>query len=250
MMSNINGEFLSRHAFIRGGRASANPSAEDVKEGFAYIKEHCPLSNSDNQALQWVELERNDPSSKIFGWRESLVEKAIRNLRHGGSLAKIVENYPITIADFKNWVVEGIVIPVLRDCRTKAAMFIGVSELGKTPLALALSSAISAYWRTVRHEDDLPVGFRTASHLDFFREEPTNVAIPSVFDDGDMATVSIPALKAFLDVEGEDAKVYARWGAAQFVRHQWRVACSNGFEEDHEPDVVPTGRITEDDPLG
>ena len=217
MMSNITGEFLSTHSLVRSGRISGNPSADEVKDGFAYIKENCPMTNSDNQALQCVELERNDPNSKIFGWRETLIEKAIRNLRHGGSLAKVVENYPMTLFDFKNWVVEDVIVPILRNCRAKATMLIGVSELGKTPLALALSNAISGYWRNVRSESDLPIGCRTASHLDFFREEPTSIAIPSVFDDGDMTAVSIPALKAFLDVEGEDARVYARWGAAQSV---------------------------------
>ena len=32
----------------------------------------------------------------------------------------------------------------------------------------------------------------------------------------------------------------------RFERHQWRVAISNGFEEENEPDMVPTGYITED----
>ena len=157
-----------------------------------------------------------------------------------------MENYPITLVDFKNWVIEQVVIPVLRDCRTKAVMFIGMSELGKTPLVHALAGAISSYWRSIRAEDDQPVGFRTASHLDFFREEPTEVAIPSIFDDGDMTIVSIPGMKAFLDVAGEDTKVYARWGAAQFKKHQWRAACSNAFDDSHEPVQVPAGKISED----
>ena len=94
VLSNITGELLSAQSLTRNSRASGNPSADEVRDGFRYIKDNCPLSNSDNQALQWVELERNDPKSKIFGWRESLVEKAVRNLRHGGSLARI-EGYTI-----------------------------------------------------------------------------------------------------------------------------------------------------------
>ena len=58
MMSNINGEFLSRHALVRGGRASANPSADNVKEGFAYIRlSNGSSSNAMTQAPRYLDGE-------------------------------------------------------------------------------------------------------------------------------------------------------------------------------------------------
>ena len=55
-----------------------------------------------------------------------------------------------------------------------------------------------------------------------------------VLDDGNMANETMMAMKAFLDVSGEDSRVYARWGAASFAKNQFRIACGNSFDASAE----------------
>ena len=246
MFSNMAGNLIRNNRLCKSSRTGTNPDAAVIKAGFEHIRLHCPLTNTENQALMWIEIERNNPTSPIHGWREALVEKAMRNLKHAKGLAHTITSYPITLADFKTWVIQSVIIPILTDLRKTSVMLIGVSAIGKTPLLHALAMSISGYWRELFGEDEAKVGFKSASNLDFFREEVAEMAIPALFDDGEMSTVPVPALKAFLDVAGEDVKVYARWGAARFQRHQWRAACSNSFNEDKEPTTCATGTMTED----
>ena len=83
--------------------------------------------------------------------------------------------------------------------------------------------------------------FKVASHLDFFRAEPGRVHMSCILDDSDLRTESIASLKAYMDVSSEDARVYARWGASHFMKHQPRFICSNTFNNLEEPMVHTEG---------
>ena len=80
--------------------------------------------------------------------------------------------------------------------------------------------------------------FKVGSHLDFFRAEPGRVHIPSILDDSDLKAESMASLKAFMDVSAEDAKVFARWSASSFCKHQPRIICTNTFNNLEEPEFA------------
>ena len=67
---------------------------------------------------------------------------------------------------------------------------------------------------------------KSTNHLDFLRAEPGHVTTPIVYDDGELETERATSLKAYFDVGCPDPKIYARWGAACLVMHQFRVACA------------------------
>ena len=83
--------------------------------------------------------------------------------------------------------------------------------------------------------------FKVASHLDFFRAEPGRVHMSCILDDSDLRTESVASLKAYMDVSSEDARVYARWSASHFMKHQPRFICSNTFNNLEEPMVHTEG---------
>ena len=78
---------------------------------------------------------------------------------------------------------------------------------------------------------------RSAESLNFFRGEAGVIERPDIFDDGDLQTQPMAALKAFLDVSKSEGMVYARWGAAKFVKQQFRVVCDNKLDVGAEPDA-------------
>ena len=98
-----------------------------------------------------------------------------------------------------------------------------------------MCTSLSAYWQGEHGVVDAVPKFKSGNTLDFFRSEPGSLFVPAILDDGNMASETIVAMKAFLDVAGEDSRVYARWGAAFFAKHQYRIACGNSFNANAEP---------------
>ena len=67
--------------------------------------------------------------------------------------------------------------------------------------------------------------FRTTSHLDFLRGEAGMAEVPVIFDDGNIRGETVPALKAFMDVAGEDSRLITRYASANFEQYQPRILC-------------------------
>ena len=210
-------------------------SATEIDAVFDFIRDHGPLGSADNQNLRWIEKQRNDPQSPLFQYHAPTIEKALHNLSTGKALAGAVAGYPVTLKDVRNWVLSDIVQPILNSATQFATIMLGPAGIGKTPLANSMSIALSAYWQREHGVSDGVPKFKSGNTLDFFRSEPGSLFVPAVLDDGNMATETVVALKAFLDVAGEDSRVYARWGAAFFARHQYRIACGNSFNSGAEP---------------
>ena len=113
----------------------------------------------------------------------------------------------------------------------------GCSGIGKTPLACILAMTISEYAISNKDTDHQP-GFKTTSHLDFLRGQAASLEYPIIFDDGHLQGLQVAAVKAFLDVAGEDCKVFSRYTATNLSQHQTRFVCTNSFDEGQEPSIA------------
>ena len=134
----------------------------------------------------------------------------------GKVLAGAVAGYPVTLKDVRNWVLSNLVQPILKNA-TQVSKMVGPAGIGKTPLANAISIALSTYWQKEHGISDAVPKFKSGNTLDLFRSEPGSLFVPAVLDDGNMLTETAVALKAFLDVPVKDSRVYALWGAAFFT---------------------------------
>ena len=71
--------------------------------------------------------------------------------------------------DIRNWALLDIVAPCLQDCLQHAILFIGMSGIGKTPMACAMAMSISKQF-CIELDDGNAPSFQIASDLDFFRQ--------------------------------------------------------------------------------
>eukprot|EP00971_Amphidinium_carterae_P106793 2115492-Amphidinium_carterae.1 len=117
-------------------------------------------------------------------------------------LAREVKGYPLTLRDLSNWSLVKLIILALRGSVIKGVMWMGEPGLGKTPLANALATLPSVYWRERKEVQGEP-SFKTGSNLDF-RTDPGKKTCPAIFDDGSTNAVDVNHLKSFLDVQAED----------------------------------------------
>ena len=209
-------------------------SHEQIDAGYDYIQDSAPLSTSNNQHLRWIAKQKNTPTSPIFSWSESKIEKAIDNHRQGKSLATIISDYPLSLYDIKTWILTQAIAPCLSSCMQKSIFLAGVSGIGKTPVANSIAMCVSKFFIEDRGEQ-LEPSFRSAANMDFFRGDVGSVYVPAILDDGDTRSTRMASLKAFLDVSCEDAKAYVRWTSVFFAKHQLRIACSNSYDnaQDH-----------------
>ena len=177
-------------------------SVAEIDAVFDFIRDHGPLGSADNQNLRWVEKQRNDPESPLFQYPAPTIKEALHNLSSGKALAGAVTGYPITLKDAHNWVLSEIVQPLLNTASQFSAILIGPAGIGKTPLANAMSIALSDYWQHEHNITGAVPKFKSGNNLDFFRSEPGSIFVPAVLDDGNIAAETIMGMKAFLDVSG------------------------------------------------
>ena len=219
-------------------------SSEQINRGYDHIQDHGPKGSSQNQNMRWADIQRHDPTSPIYNWPAGLIKEALHNLTTGKSLAQVIDKFPITLYDIKNWVLTQVLKPVMPRLSDTGLLLVGVSGIGKTPLANAIGMGVSGWWLQHHGEAGVP-SFKTTNHIDFLRSEPGSVYVPIVYDDGELELEKASVLKAFFDVGCEDPKVYARWGASAFAKHQYRIACSNTFDGD--ADATTPGDVMDHD---
>ena len=220
-------------------------TAEQINRGYDFIQEHGPKGTSQNQNMRWADVQRHDATSPIYGWTAGLIKEALHNLTAGKSLAQLIDKYPVSLHDVKNFVLLRVLQPVLARASDTGLLLVGVSGLGKTPLANAVGMAVSGWWLQHHGQAGTP-SIKTTNHVDFLRSEPGSIYTPVIYDDGELEVDKASVLKAFFDVGSEDTKVYARWGASAFEKHQYRIGCSNTFEPDAEPATTPGDIIDHD----
>ena len=233
---------------LRTRQVVANPDAkpkqkkskdmDSLSAGFKFIKEYGPRANSANQFVEWTEYHINNDESPIHGWDRGLVKESLRNYAAGEAVAPSITLYPLTLADFKEWVIKEIAIPCIKSSKEKGIFLHGLSGIGKTPLATAMCLALSGYNLVEAERDDLVPAFRSAQHLDNFRAEPGSPLKPSLFDDGNLNTTAPADIKAYLDA-AENVIIWARWGGCKFSANQARVLCNNPIDRAADKDDIP-----------
>ena len=110
--------------------------------------------------------------------------------------ASSLTSYPLTLRDITPWALRDVVMPIIQYSLEHGAILQGISGIGKTPLARAISTCMSAYHLAEDDMHDVPPSMRTSAHLDMFRSEPGLKHKPMVFDDGqtDQVRCHVPVL--------------------------------------------------------
>ncbi len=210
-----------------------------LDRGFDFIEQKAPREAQGLDVLRWITkfTHKQCVNSPICGWKDSLVEKAIRGLQQQGVLAKVRKYLPLSLKSLDPAMLRFILGPLLPSLRTTSIVFLGENGIGKSPVAEILALALARYWIN-KHGVDRDPTVRIAPDMDFFRGDPGNPYTPFIFDDGDVASVEMRKLKSFLEVGEEESMTRERWGASKFVRNQWRCLCDTVYCWEAMPDIA------------
>ena len=140
--------------------------------------------------------------------------------------ADTISEWPLTLADFTPWALNTVFAPLLPHLIEHALIWIGKSEVGKSPASYTLSHLMSAFWLLQEGRAEDPPSFQTASGR---RNKPR------VFDDGNLYLETPAAVKAIAEVSGIDRKTMARYNASSYAKNQLCQACSNPYDRTVEP---------------
>ena len=126
-------------------------------------------------------------------------------------------------------------VPFLRYAPEHGLILQGQTGIGKTPLARALSMAVSQHYIA---EDGLEIipSVRSCACLDMLRTEPGVKHKPVIYDDGPLDNNKAADVKAMMDVQEEEVLIWARWGSIKLVKAQHRCIITNPLGE--KPDVA------------
>ncbi|CAE7212285.1 unnamed protein product [Symbiodinium sp. CCMP2592] len=203
---------------------------EDIRKGFQFLKEHVHF---------WTEEQVNNPDSILYKWDRGTIKEFLRCQADKGAQADTISDWPLTLADFTPWALNTVIAPLLPYLIEHAVIWIGKSEVGKSPASYTLSHFISAFWLLQEgRTDELPC-FQTASFLDYFRKERGRRSKPRVFDDGNFYLETPAAVKAITEVSGIDRKTMARYNASSYAKNQLCQACSNPYDRTGESKMRP-----------
>ena len=216
--------------------SSWEPSAEKLKEGIDFINSQSPLSNGKNEQFLWALLNVRDKDSPIYCWPMHVVNTACRNRSTGNSQAEPEYFFPLLVTDLNHEFVNKILPLIVPTMRTHGLLLLGRPGIGKTPLAIVLSLAVTRYTLSSRNLTDAMVGWRRSKQIDGFRDRPGEISVPVLLDDPILPSMSLEDIKSFLDV-GETTLVDARYRAAKFERNQVRILLNNEWNPDKEPDL-------------
>ncbi|CAE7362365.1 unnamed protein product [Symbiodinium sp. CCMP2592] len=239
MLENMGGFQVRYQKLVPAGASNKVPKeTEDIRRGFHFIKDHGPEDNAQGEFTIWTEEQVNDPSGPLYRWERGVIKEYLRCLADAGSQANTIRDWPLTLKSFTPWALNDVIMPLLPFLKEHAVIYIGRSQVGKSPLSYTLSSLISAYWLFQEGKTDTPPMFQTCSHLDYFRKEKGRKTKPRVFDDGNLNLEHPASVKAVTEVSGLDRKTIARWNASSYEKNQLCQICSNPYHKQIEPAMV------------
>ena len=206
MLQGLGGTFVHKRIIVESSTDRKLMSEAQIDAAFDYIEEHAPLKSSNNAHIRWVLKQKNDPQSPLFDWPENRIKEAIHNLQSGTSLAKKHHQLSIDLVRSQEL---GFAV------HSEAMLEDGHAQVH--PLCWSFRHWQDACCLCSRKLHELLPHqhqggargsvFSNSISSGFFRSEPGSVFIPSIYDDGDIASENISSLKAYLDVAAEDAKV-------------------------------------------
>ena len=236
MLEGLGGFQIRCQKLIPAGASNKVPKeTEDIRAGFEFIRKHGPQDNSLGEFTTWTEEQVNDPNGPLRKWDRGVIKEYLRCLADSGSQANTISDWPLTLKSLTPWALNHVVGPVLPHLKNHAVVWIGRSEVGKSPVSYTVSAIVSAYWLLQEDRTDQPPMFQTSNHLDYFRKEKGRVTKPRVFDDGNLNMEMPASVKAVTEVSGIDRKTMARWNASSYAKNQLCQVCSNPFDDTAEP---------------
>ncbi|CAE6965865.1 unnamed protein product, partial [Symbiodinium natans] len=235
------GGFQVRYCKLVPMNASNKPSREtdDIRAGFQFIKANGPTENDDGQFTSWTEEQVNDPNSPLHKWDRGVIKEFLRCQADKGAQAGTIRDWPLTLVDFTPWAINTVFAPILPYLTGHSVIWIGKSEVGKSPASYTLSHLMSAFWLLQEDRTQEVPGFQTASHLDYFRKERGRRTKPRVYDDGNLYREQAASVKAVTEVSGLDRKTMARWNASSYEKGQLCQLCSNPYDRTVEKPMSP-----------
>ena len=234
MLERMSTWIASYHRITGKPKEEKRREPSDLQVGFDYIRKHGPRTNIGNQQTEWAEIEVNRPQGPLTGWSSGLVKECLRGHSNSVVFSTPITDYYLTLHDVAGWFLDDVLMEILGDLQSKTLVFMGFAEKGKTPVAEAISMALSEYYILKENINAHP-SFRLCSSLDQLRGESGCKERPDILDDPDTSQVPISKLKSFLDSTLVETHTVERWTASRFVQHQLRIICDNRVNEDAEP---------------
>ncbi|CAJ1382958.1 unnamed protein product [Effrenium voratum] len=235
MLEGLGGFQVRYQKLVSAGASSKMPKeTEEIHKGFAYIRQFGPEENSDGQFTVWTEEQVNDPNGPLHKWDKGTIKEFLRCLADQGSQANTIKEWPLTFKSITPWALNTILAPILPHVMSHSVIWIGKSQVGKSPVSYTLSSVVSAYWLIQEEKEGSPC-FQTCNHLDYFRKEKGRRTKPRVFDDGNLNLEHPAGVKAVTEVDGVDRKTMARYNASSYAKNQLCQICSNPYDRTAEP---------------
>ena len=212
MLLKLGGWQARYHHLVPAGAPKASKDREACNNGFRFIAEAAKRlrSNAHNEQTEFAEIETNDPDSVLFGWSAGLVKESLRNHAKGANLARVIQYYPLTLADIVGWLFDLIVLRVLALMETHGIIWLGTAGRGKTAVMSILSMLWSLLHILEQGLEGVDPSFRTSNSFDGFRGEDGTKTRPCQYDDGTLEKEGPAKLKAYLDITGEDASLEQR----------------------------------------
>ena len=174
------------------------PSRQEIKEGFAYVKQELKPYWDDNERLEWIVGETKSDDNPIAGWPMGLVKEAAANVGKVSDGADVNRFYPLTIFDLKPVFVNFIIPLIFALGLEKGLMLLGMPGVGKTPLAIILSMAFGRYHVHRLGLNRLP-GWRRGKQFDVFRQKPGEIQEGILVDDATLSKIRIEDVMSFGD---------------------------------------------------
>ena len=113
--------------------------------------------------------------------------EVLRPRQDSHSQAQAIDDRPLTLVSFAAWALNSIISPMLPFLLNSAIIWIGKSEIGKSPVSCT-PSAVAPLFRQLQESEALGAPtFQTANDLDYFRKEKGRRTKPRVFDDGNLS---------------------------------------------------------------
>ena len=181
------------------GSLDSVESAAEIDAVFDCIRDHGPLATADNENLRWIKKQRNDPQSPLFQHHAPTIEKRCTTSPQEGP-GQCCSGLPGDSQRREELGAHRLSAASSQTATQFATIFLGPAGIGKAPLANEMCTSLGAYWQKEHGVVDAVPKFKSGNTLDFFRSEPGSLFVPAVLDDGNMASETIVAMKAFLDV--------------------------------------------------
>eukprot|EP00971_Amphidinium_carterae_P210029 4166453-Amphidinium_carterae.1 len=114
MLKNMTGSAVFTSDLVESPKNPTDmKSSAQWESGYQHINLNGPASNAENKAYLWCDQERCEKSSPLFGWSRSIILGALQSKNTQCMLAQVVREYPLSLCDVQEWVLERVLKPAL-----------------------------------------------------------------------------------------------------------------------------------------